>query len=204
MKRLIITTIFGAVSAIALGFGLIPSMEQTAFCDSCGSAGVANARKIYEKFNGECARLLPDFKTAPKKCFDAATYDKIFPAMQTSAKSHGFGRGTEVMFIGESRTDTLLALGKGNTYLTGAPSNRFTLGVVVKKEKGASGLQVKVCSIDRDGKQTLLETFEVKEDEVSKGVPVAILKGDIIQIEVSGFGKLFSRAKYTLQLNKPS
>jgi hypothetical protein len=206
MKRLTLTSILGLALIVALGFGFIPELEQTASCADCNNTGVSNAKKIFEKFSSECAKIAPDSKTSPKVCFDAKNFDKLLPIFQASAKSGDFGRNADYMFFGESRTDTLLALGKTRTYLTSAPSNRFTVGVVVKKEKGQSGLIVKICTIDKDGKLTHQDTFELKEgnEEVSKGSPILISKGDVIQVEISGTGKTFSRAKYTLQLNKPS
>jgi hypothetical protein len=201
MKKLLVSSILGLALVAALGFGFIPSMEQSASCADCNSDDKTVAMKIYEKFTEECTKLIPDATTPAKQkaCYVVNTYNKLLPKLKALAKDNRFGPGDRILFVGESQNGNLLA-GANRTFQAGAPSPKNTMKVTVNKTDGANGALVKICSIGADGKITPHGNikFDENNNTGAKSLDVSGLEGRIVRIEVASFGKAVAKFKYTL------
>jgi hypothetical protein len=199
MKKLIITSAFGFVFALAAGFGFIPSMDQSASCADCNNDDATVAKKIYDKFTEECAKLVPPASIPKKACLAVNTYNKLLPTLKTLAKDNRFGPGDRILFPGEAQNGLLVA-GINRTFQAGAPSNKNSLRVTVNKTDGGNGALVKVCAIDEAGNLTKLGSINFPEDNTKgpKSVDVSGIEGKIVRIEVASFGGALKKFQYTL------
>lgn len=199
MKKLAFTSIFGLALAIALGFGFIPSMDQSASCADCNNDDATVAKVIYDKFTAECAKLIKDPKVPEKVCLALNTYNKLLPTLKQLAKDNRFGPGDRILFVGESQIGNLLA-GVNRTFQAGAPSPKNTMKVTVNKTDGGNGAIVKICTVDKDGKLARVGTINFPEDSTTgaKSVDVSGVEGKIVRVEVASFGSAVKKFKYTL------
>ncbi len=199
MNKLLVSTILGVALMAALGFGLIPSLEQSASCADCNSEDASVAKKIYDKFSEECAKLVPNPAVPEKVCIALDKYNKILPTLKAFAKDNRFGPGDRILFVGESQNGNLIA-GANRTFQAGAPSPKNTMKVTVNKTDGGNGALVKVCAIDSAGKITSLGSirFEENNDTGAKSVDVTGLEGKIVRVEVASFGSAVRKFQYTL------
>jgi hypothetical protein len=199
MKKLGFVSIFGVALAIALGFGFIPSMEQSASCADCNNDDATVAKVIFDKFTAECAKVIKDPKVPAKVCLALDTYNKLLPTLKQLAKDNRFGPGDRILFAGESQNGNLLA-GTNRTFQGGAPSAKNTMKVTVNKTDGGNGAIVKICTVDKDGKLSRVGTINFPEDGSSgaKSTDVAGIEGKIVRVEVASFGSAVKKFKYTL------
>lgn len=199
MKKLAITSFFGLAFAIATGFGFIPSLEQSASCADCNNDDATVAKKIYDKFTEECAKLIPNPKIPEKVCIAVQTYNKLLPTLKQLAKDNRFGPGDRILFPGEAQNGLLVA-GINRTFQAGAPSPKNTMKVTVNKTDGGNGALVKVCAIDINGTITKLGSMKFEEDNKTgaKSIDVSGLEGKIVRVEVASFGGALKKFKYTL------
>lgn len=203
MKKLTVTAIFGLALAIALGFGFIPSMDQSAACADCNNDDATVAKKIYDKFTEECGKLIPDPKVPAKLCLAVNTYNKILPKLKEFAKDNRFGPGDRILFVGEAQNGNLLA-GTNRTFQAGAPSPSNTMTITVNKTDGGNGAIVKICSIDKEGKLKRVGTINFPEDQDTgaKSVNVSGIEGEVVRVEVASFGSAVKKFKYTLKTSQ--
>ena len=205
MKRLLVSTILGsALIVAAVGFGIFPSLEQTASCQGCDKQNIPAAKKIADKFFQECEKLDKDSVVIEELCYKDNIYNKILPILKAFAKN-SVG-DTSVLFVGETRTGNLLAGGK-KTFLVGAPVSKKPMYVQFYGERGVNGANVLICAIDKKGNQTLLGTLKFEEnrpDILTRQFEVKGATGKIVQIEITSFGKLVGRIKYNLQIDSKS
>ncbi len=199
MKRLVFTSILGLALAAALGFGFIPSMEQSASCADCQADNLPAAKKAFEAFDEQCKKQLADSKEQSKGCFVSNVFNKILPVLKGLAKDNRFGPGDRILFVGETQNGNLLA-GANRTFLAGAPSPKNTMTVKVNKTDGGNGAIVKICAIDKDQKVTRVGTinFEEKNETGEKSANITGIEGKIIQIEIASFGSVAKKFKYSL------
>ena len=203
MKRLVLTSILGLGLAVALGFGFIPSLEQTASCADCEAGNLPGVKKAFEAFDAECKKQLEAGKDQRKGCFVSNTYNKILPVMKGLAKDNRFGPGDRILFIGESQNGNLVA-GANRTFVAGAPSPKDTLKVEITKTNGDNGGFIRVCSVDDKGviKSIGSAKFNEKEADGTKTINLTGIEGKIIQIEVASFGGVLKNFKYTLKTSQ--
>jgi hypothetical protein len=199
MKKLAITSIFGLAFAIALGFGFIPSLEQTASCADCNNDDATVAKKIYDKFTEECGKVLKDPKIPAKLCLAVNTYNKLLPTLKQLAKDNRFGPGDRILFPGEAQNGLLVA-GTNRTFQAGAPSAKNTMKVTVNKRDGGNGAIVKICAVDDKGVLTRVGTINFAEDGTTgaKSADVSGIEGKIVRVEVASFGGALKKFQYTL------
>ena len=205
MKKLAITSIFGLALAIALGFGFIPSMDNSASCADCNGEDATVAKKIYDKFTAECTKLVPEATTPAKQkaCFVVNTYNKILPTLKAFAKDNRFGPGDRILFVGEAQKGNLVA-GTNRTFQAGSPSPKNTMKVTVNKTDGGNGAIVKICTIDTNGTLTKVGSIKFPEDNSTgaKSVDISGIEGKIVRIEVASFGGALKKFKYTLSTSQ--
>jgi hypothetical protein len=199
MKKFAITSIFGLAFAIATGFGLISPLERSASCADCNNDDATIAKKIYDKFTEECAKLIPDPKIPKKACLAVNTYNKLLPTLKQLAKDNRFGPGDRILFPGEAQNGLLVA-GVNRTFQAGAPSAKNSMKVTLNKTDGGNGAIVKICAIDESGGLTRVGTLNFAEDNNTgpKSVDVSGIEGKIVRIEVASFGGALKKFKYTL------
>lgn len=199
MKKLAISSILGLAFALAVGFGYIPSLEQSAACADCNSEEASTAKKIYDKFNEECTKLIPNPSIPKKACLAIATYNKLLPTLKQFAKDNRFGPGDRILFPGEAQNGFLVA-GANRTFQAGAPSNKASMRVTVNKTDGGNGAIVKICAIDENGGLTRVGTLNFAEDNTTgpKSVDVSGIEGKIVRVEVASFGGAVKKFQYTL------
>lgn len=199
MKRLLVSSVLGLALVAALGFGFIPSMEQSASCADCNSEDASVAKKIYDKFVEECGKLIPNPSVPEKVCLALDKYNKILPTLKAFAKDNRFGPGDRILFVGEAQNGNLVA-GANRTFQAGAPSPKNTMKVTVNKTNGNNGAIVKICAIDKDGKLSRVGTINFAEDGSTgaKSADVTGIEGKIIRVEVASFGGALKNFKYTL------
>jgi hypothetical protein len=199
MKKFAITSIFGAAFAIAASFGFIPSLEQSAACADCNNDDATVAKKIYDKFNEECTKLIPNPSVPKKACLALNTYNKLLPTLKTLAKDNRFGPGDRILFPGEAQNGLLVA-GINRTFQAGAPSAKNSMRVTVNKTDGGNGALVKICAIDENGGLTRVGTLNFAEDNTKgpKSVDVSGIEGKIVRVEVASFGGALKKFQYTL------
>jgi len=199
MKKVLFTSIFGLALAIALGFGLIPAVDQSASCADCNNEDASVAKQIYDKFNAECTKLVKNPNVPEKVCLALENYNKLLPTLKAFAKDNRFGPGDRILFVGESQQGNLVA-GANRTFQAGAPSPKGTMKVTVNKQNGDNGAIVKICAIDKDNKLTRVGTINFAEDGTTgpKSVDVSGLEGKIVRVEVASFGRAVKNFKYSL------
>jgi hypothetical protein len=207
MKRLVFASILGLGLAVALGFGLIPPIEQTASCADCNQQMAQHIKKDFGSFNIECDKLVPDFDYKNlEKCFEDKTYTKII------AKRKPVMNKTRTLFVGEKLGNVFTRQLPRNFWLTGVPLAKKTMTVSFGWEKKQTGFNLRegvtatICAVDKDGKYTSLGTisWDSHEDFDSEGkeLKVTDVAGKFLQIEVgvSSNRPLPNKFKYTLEI----
>jgi hypothetical protein len=199
MKKLAITTIFGLAVAIALGFGFIPQLEQSAACADCSGEDASVAKRIYDSFSEECAKVVKDPNIPEEVCLALDKYNKILPTLKALAKDNRFGPGDRILFVGEAQYGNLLA-GANRTFQAGAPSPKNTMKVTINKTDGGNGALVKICAIDKNGALSRVGTINFAEDNSTgaKSADISGVEGKIVRVEVASFGSAVKKFKYTL------
>ncbi len=203
MKKLLVSSILGLALVAALGFGFIPSMEQSASCADCAADNLPAAKKAFLAFDEQCKKQLADSKDQTKGCFVSNVFNKILPVLKGLAKDNRFGPGDRILFIGESQNGNLVA-GANRTFLAGAPSAKATLKVEVTKTNGENGAFIRVCAVDSAGNIKSVGTakFDEKEADGTKAINLTGIEGKIIQIEVASFGGALKNFKYSLKTSQ--
>jgi hypothetical protein len=199
MKKVIFTSIVGLAAAIAIGFGFIPSLEQSASCADCNNDDATAAKVIYDKFTEECSKVTGDPKVPAKVCLALNTYNKLLPTLKQLAKDNRFGPGDRILFVGEAQNGNLVG-GINRTFQAGAPSPKNTMKVTVNKTDGGNGAIVKICTIEQNGTLARVGTINFAEDSTTgpKSVDVSGVEGKIVRVEVASFGGVAKKFKYTL------
>lgn len=203
MKKFAITSLFGLALAVALGFGLVPSMEQTASCAECESDNLPGIKKAYDAFDAECKKQLTAGEDQRKACLVSNVYNKVLPVMKALSKDNRFGPGDRILFIGETQKGNLLA-GANRGFQSGAPLDTNSLTVKVNKIDGGNGALVKICSVDADGTTKRLGTIKFEEDNQTgeKTATVTGVQGKIVRIDVHSFGGVVKKFQYSLTTSK--
>lgn len=198
MKRLLVSTILGLALVAVYGFGLIPSLDQSAACADCNGEDASVAKQIYDKFNEECKKI-PEGQTGGKACFVLNTYNKILPTLKKLAKDNRFGPGDRILFVGEGQAGNLIA-GANRTFQAGAPSAKDTMKVTVTKTNGNNGALIKICAIDASGNLTRVGTINFPDDKSTgaKSADIKGIEGKIVRVEVASFGGVAGNFKYAL------
>lgn len=200
MKKLVITSIFGLAMAIALGFGFIPAMDQSASCAECESDNLPGIKKAFEAFDELCKKQLADGKEQRKACFVSNTYNKILPTMKALGKDNRFGPGDRIFLIGETQNGNLVA-GTNRGFQTVAPLDKDSLKIDVNKLDGGNGALVKICTVEEDGTVKRVGTirFEENQDTGVKSATVTGVQGKIVRVDFNSFGGALKKFKYTLK-----
>lgn len=202
MKKLLTTSIIGLALAIALGFGFIPSMEQSAACADCESDNLPGIKKAFAAFDENCKKQLTAGETQKKACFASNVYNKIVPVLKALSKDNRFGEGARILFIGETQNGNLLA-GANRGFQSLAPHDKDSLTVEVNKLDGGNGALVKICTVDEDGTTKRVGTinFEENNDTGAKKVTVNGVQGKIVRVDIHSFGSAIKKFKYTVKTN---
>lgn len=200
MKKIVITSLFGAALAIAFGFGFVPSMEQSASCAECESDNLPNIKKAFEAFDENCKKQLAAGEDPKKACFVSNVYNKVLPIMKALSKDNRFGPGDRILFVGETQNGNLLA-GANRGFQGGAPSDKDSLTVELNKLDGGNGAIVKICTVDDKGNLKRVGTlnFEENNETGPKKVTVTGIQGKIVRIDIASFGSAVKKFKYTLK-----
>lgn len=203
MKKLAIASIFGLAFAIALGFGFIPGMEQSASCAECESDNLPGIKKAFESFDAECKKQLTAGEDQKKGCFVSNVYNKLLPIMTALSKDNRFGPGDRILLVGQTQNGNLLA-GANRGFQTVAPLDKDSLTVKINKTDGGNGAIVKICAVDEKGVQTRVGTLNFAENNETgeKSVTVNGVQGKIVRVDIHSFGGVAKKFKYTLTTSK--
>ncbi len=199
MKKTLMTSIFATALAIALGFGFIPSMDQSASCAECESDNLPGIKKAFEAFDEICKKQLADGTDQKKACFVSNTYNKILPTMKALGKDNRFGPGDRILLVGETQSGNLIA-GANRAFQTVAPVDKDSLTITLSKLDGGNGALVKVCTVDESGAVKRVGTINFAEDNDTGDGKATItgIQGKIVRIDVASFGGALKKFKYTL------
>ncbi len=199
MKKIIVTSVFGLALAIGLGFGFIPSMEQSASCAECESDNLPGIKKAFEAFDELCKKQLADDKEQRKACFVSNVYNKILPTMKSLGKDNRFGPGDRLLLVGESQNGNLLA-GANRGFQTVAPVDKDSLTIELTKTDGGNGAIVKICTIDENGTEKRVGTinFAEKNENGTQKATITGTQGKIVRVDIASFGSAVKKFKYTL------
>lgn len=199
MKKLAMTSIFGLFLAIALGFGFVPSLDQSASCAECDSDNLPGVKKAFAAFDEACKKQLADGEDQRKGCFASNIYNKILPTMKALGKDNRFGPGDRILLIGEAQNGNLLA-GANRTFQTAAPHDKDSLTVEIKKTDGGNGALVKVCTIDDKGNLKREDAVSFPEDNSTdtKTMQISNVKGKIVLVQVASSGSAIKKFTYKL------
>ena len=200
MKKIVITSLFGLALAITLGFGLVPSLDQSASCAECDADNLPGVKKAFDAFDAECKKQLTAGQDQKKGCFVSNVYNKVLPIMKALSKDNRFGPGDRILFIGETQTGNLLA-GANRTFQSGAPLDKDSLTIEVNKLDGGNGALVKVCTVDEAGTLKRVDGVKFEEDNTTgaKTIKINGVQGKIIRVEVASFGSAVKKFKYTVK-----
>ena len=203
MKKLAITSIIGLALAIALGFGFIPAIEQTASCAECAADDVNTIREIFKAFDDECKKLTGASVVDRLACLQTQPYNTILQKMRLFSKDNRFGPGDRILFVGESQNGNLLA-GANRTFESGILLDKDSLNVTVNKTDGRNGAIVKICTSDDNGALKRVGTINFAEDNNTgaKSATVTGVKGKVVRISVESFGGVAKTFKYTLKTSQ--
>ncbi len=192
------TTIIGLALAIALGFGFIPAMEQTASCAECESDNSSGIRKAFEEFDVQC-RVQINVSNDDERCLVPSVYNKIVPILKGLAADNRFGPGDRILLIGVPQTGNLLA-GANRGFQSLAPLDKDSLTIELNKTDGGNGALVKICTVDKNGNQKRVGTINFAEDNSTgkKTATVTGVKGKIVRVDVASFGSVVKKFKYVL------
>ena len=202
MKKLLTTSIIGLAIAFALGFGFIPSMEQSVSCAECESDNLPGIKKAFEAFDENCKKQLTDGKEQRKACFASNVYNKVIPIMKALSKDNRFGAGDRILLVGETQNGNLLA-GANRGFQTLAPLDKDSLTVEVNKTDGGNGALVKICTVDEAGNTKRVGTLNFAEnnDTGAQKATVTGVQGKIVRVDIHSSGSAIKKFKYTLKTN---
>jgi hypothetical protein len=202
MKKLAITSIFGLAFAIALGFGFIPSMEQSASCAECESDNLPGIKKAFDAFDAECKKQLADGADQKKGCFASNIYNKVLPIMKALGKDNRFGPGDRILLIGETQNGNLVA-GANRGFQTAAPVDKDAVTVKLNKIDGGNGAIVKICAVSEDGSMKRVGTINFAEDNQTgeKTANLTGVQGKILRVDIASFGGVVKKFQYKLTTN---
>jgi hypothetical protein len=200
MKKIVITSLFGLAFAIALGFGFVPSMEQSASCAECDADNLPTVKKSFDAFDTECKKQLAAGDDQRKGCFASNIYNKVLPIMKALSKDNRFGPGDRILFIGETQNGNLIA-GANRDFQSGAPTDKDSLTIEINKLDGGNGALVKICTVDEKGtlKRVGSLKFEENNETGPQKVTVNGTQGKIVRVDISSFGSAIKKFKYTLK-----
>ena len=203
MKKLAMTSIIGLALAIALGFGLIPAIEQKASCAECEADNINTIREIFKAFDEECKKANGGQGLDRVNCFVVSIYNPVLQNMKKFSKDNRFGPGDRILFVGESQNGNLIAE-TNRTFESGIVLDKDSLNVTVNKTDGRSGAIVKICTADENGTLKRVGTLNFAEDNNtgSKSTTVTGVKGKVVRISVESFGGLTKSFKYTLRTSQ--
>ncbi|HQU81568.1 MAG TPA: hypothetical protein PKY59_00490 [Pyrinomonadaceae bacterium] len=203
MKKLTITTIFGLAMAIALGLGLIPSMEQTASCADCESDNLPGIKKQFETFDAECKKQLEAGEDQKKGCFVSNVYNKLLPIMKALGKDNRFGPGDRILIVGETQNGNLIA-GANRGFQTVAPLDKDSMTIKINKTDGGNGALVKICTVDENGTMKRVGTINFAENNETgeQSTTVTGTQGKIVRVDIHSFGSAIKKFKYTMTTTK--
>lgn len=198
MKKLAITSIIGLALAIALGFGFIPKLEQTASCAECAADDINTIREIFKAFDEECKKVTGLADRAA--CLQISAYNSVLSKMKLFSKDNRFGPGDRILFVGTSQNGNLLA-GTNRTFDSGIPLDKDSLTVELNKTDGRNGAIIKICTADENGTLKRVGTINFAEDNNTglKSATVTGVKGKVVRISVESFGGVAKTFKYTLK-----
>jgi hypothetical protein len=203
MKKLIVTSVFGLALAIGLGFGFIPSMDQSASCAECESDNLPGVKKAFETFDALCQKELEGEEKPRKACFVSNIYNKILPQMKSLGKDNRFGPGDRLLLVGESQNGNLLA-GANRGFQTVAPVAKDSLTIELTKTDGGNGALVRICTVEDDGKTIkrvgTINFAEKNENGTQKAIITGI-QGKVVRVDIASFGSAVKKFKYTLVTN---
>ncbi len=199
MKKSAITSVIGLALAIALGFGFIPQMEQTASCAECESDNLPGIIKAFTAFDENCKKQLAAGEDPKKSCFVSNVYNKVLPIMKALSRDNRFGPGDRVLFTGETQKGNLLA-GANRGFQAGVPSDKDSMTVEVNKIDGGNGALIKICAVDENGNMQRVGTINFAEDSSTgkKTANVSGIKGKIVRVDIHSFGGVVKKFQYTL------
>lgn len=200
MKKLAITSVFGLAFAFAVGFGFIPSLEQSAACADCESDNLPGITKAFQSFDEECKKQLAAGADQKKGCFTSNIYNKIVPILNALSKDNRFGPGARILIPGQTQNGNLLA-GANRGFQTLAPLDKDSLTVELNKTDGGNGALVKICTVDENGVTTRVGTLRFDENTTTgpQQTTVSGTKGKIVRIDIHSFGGALKKFKYTLR-----
>ncbi len=200
MKKFAITSIFGLAFAIAVGFGFIPSLEQSAACADCESDNLPGIKKAFQDFDAECKKQIAAGEDPKKRCFVSNVYNKIIPILNALSRDNRFGPGERILLVGQTQNGNLLA-GANRGFQTLAPSDKDSLTIDLNKVDGGNGALVKICTVDENGTTTRVGTIRFEENNQTgpQQATVSGTKGKIVRIDVHSFGGALKKFKYTLK-----
>lgn len=192
----------GLALAIALGFGFIPSMDQSASCAECESDNLPGIKKAFQAFDESCKKQLADGAAQRKACFASNVYNKVIPVMKALSKDNRFGAGDRILLVGETQNGNLLA-GANRGFQTVAPLDKDSLTVELNKTDGGNGALVKICTVDENGTTKRVGTINFEENSQTgkKTATVNGIQGKIVRIDVHSFGGALKKFQYTLKTN---
>jgi hypothetical protein len=203
MKKLAATTIFGLAFAIALGFGFIPGMRQSASCAECESDNLPGIKKQFETFDAECKKQLAAGQDQKKGCFVSNVYNKLLPIMNALSKDNRFGPGDRILLVGQTQNGNLLA-GANRGFQTVAPLDKDSLTVEVNKIDGGNGALVKICTVDEAGNLKRVGTLNFAENNQTgpQSATVTGTKGKIVRVDIHSFGGVAKKFQYRLKTSQ--
>lgn len=200
MKKFAITSIFGLAFTIAVGFGFIPSLEQSAACADCETDNLPGIKKAFQDFDTECKKQIAAGEDPKRACFISNVYNKLIPIMNAFSKDNRYGFGARTLMVGQSQNGNLLA-GANRGFQTLAPHDEESLTVEINKTDGGNGALVKICTVDEDGTTKRVGTIRFEENNQT-GAQQAVVtgtKGKIVRIDIHSFGGALKKFKYTLK-----
>ncbi len=200
MKKLVISSIFTLAFAIALGFGFIPSLEQSASCADCESDNLPAIQAQFAAFDAECKKQLTAGQDQKTGCFLSNVYNKLLPIMTALSRDNRFGPGDRIILVGQVQNGNLLA-GANRGFQTVAPLDKDSLNVEINKIDGGNGALVKICTVDANGTMTRVGTLNFGENNQNGPQQTTITgtKGKIVRIDIHSFGGALKKFKYTLK-----
>lgn len=202
MKKLAMTSIFGLALAIALGFGFIPSMDQSASCAECESDNLPGIKKAFTAFDENCKKQLADGNEQRKACFVPNVYNKLLPVLKALSKDNRFGPGDRILLVGETQNGNLIA-GANRGFQTVAPVDKDTMTVKLNKIDGGNGALVKICTVDENGNMKRVGTINFAENNETgeKTATLSGIQGKIVRVDIHSFGGVVKKFQYKLTTN---
>jgi hypothetical protein len=200
MKKLLTTSIIGLGLAIALGFGFVPSLNQSASCAECDSDNLPGIKKAFQAFDENCKKQLAAGADPKKACYASNVYNKVVPILKALSKDNRFGEGDRVLLVGETQNGNLIA-GADRGFQTIAPLDKDSLTIELNKLDGGNGAIVQICTVDENGTLKRVGTLNFPENNETgpKKTTVSGVQGKIVRVDVHSFGSAIKKFKYTVK-----